>query len=453
MTSTGFRRTVFVVAAMTILAGASQLLLELAIARNFGRGLDVDAFYLAFLLPSVAVNIFAGGTIFGAFSPAYARVIDASGSTAGREFLGQAVVVLFAWLTIVSVGILMAYPLLWIEGAPLEGSPARELALTMFSLLLPLLTLNGLSSLLASALGVHGHHAAASFAPGLVPMTAVVVVALMHATLGIRALVLGLILGGVTQLIFLLVCAYRGGLLVFNLTPALGRNFVSQYAWMLGAAALLAGIMITDQIMAGKLAPGSVATFNFGTRLIAMLLAFATVVISNAAVPHFSRLVLNMEGNAVWNALTRHLLIVAAAGTVIALAVAALSLPIVQLVFEHGAFKSSDSLAVAQFQAVYALHIPFYLTGVIGWRMLNALQRNEVLLLIAAMCCGLNVVTNLVAVPSFGLLGIAGGKALVFGIWAAGIMLALRRELVHKVQTDGLGEGAASAVRPNRTQR
>ena len=58
------------ISAATLLVSIAHLTRELAVAREFGRTETVDAFLIAILLPSFAINV-VGNALRGAFIPAY----------------------------------------------------------------------------------------------------------------------------------------------------------------------------------------------------------------------------------------------------------------------------------------------------------------------------------------------------------------------------------------------
>ena len=441
-------RAALIVALMTIFVGISQVLLELVVASKFGTHPDLDAFYLAYILPAALVNVLAGGAILGAFSPAYLRVLTDFGDAAARELVGQAFLLLFAWLLIVSVVLVMCYPFLWGLGGPRYAPHAKALAVELFQMLLPFLILNGLSSLLCATLAARRRFALSSIAPALVPTIALVFLLAAKTTLGISALVIGLVLGASLQCAVLLVVLIRERLIKFSKTvvdSAQIRAVFGHYAWMLGAAALLAGISIVDQAMAGSLEAGSVAKLNFGTKLITMGLAFLTVIIGNAALPYFSRMVLEKDWTVLWWNLRKPLACIFLLGVLVALGLFFFSEPVVRVVYERGAFTHSDSMAVARVQSYNALYIPFYLVGVVGWRMLNALQRNDILIGVAGSTFLLNVASNLLLMPYLGIEGIVFGKTFVYGFWAVVILFFLRRKLMDNQSVGNMSNRAALA--------
>ena len=80
-----------------------------------------------------------------------------------------------------------------------------------------------------------------------------------------------------------------------------------------------------------------------------------------------------------------------------------LSYPLVELLFERGAFDSTDTYLVAHVQIYYLLQLPFYMLAIMGTRLMSALSLNQVLLKIAGINLIVNIVGNLILMQYMGL--------------------------------------------------
>ena len=82
MPSTGLRRrhiarNVLLVSGAFVLAAAAGLIRNALIARRFGIGADLDAYYAAFKLPDLLFTVVAGGALATAFIPVFAGFMAA----------------------------------------------------------------------------------------------------------------------------------------------------------------------------------------------------------------------------------------------------------------------------------------------------------------------------------------------------------------------------------------
>src|SRR5579883_1176760 len=150
---------------------------ELVVAGRFGTGDALDAFFIAWLLPSVAINVI-GGAFGPAFLPTYIDVRERRGQAAADRLLAASAALIVAVLIATAALLGLAAP--WL--LPLVGSsfsPAK-LALTRSLLyaLLPALAVGGLTSAWTALLNARERFAAAAVVPAITPLlTAVALVA------------------------------------------------------------------------------------------------------------------------------------------------------------------------------------------------------------------------------------------------------------------------------------
>lgn len=424
-----------VVAFMTTCVGLCQISLDIFVARKFGTGKEIDSFYLAFVLPSMLVNVLAGGTIIGAFLPAYVQTLTGSGEAPARQLLGETIFILFVWLLTTVVLLSASYPILWEFANTQYAIHARKLTIELSLTLLWFLLFSGLSTLLCATLVARKRYVLSSLAPALIPATALIFLVYARNEVEIQMLAKGLVAGAAIQFLILAATLVRGRLIQLSLRPldlSRTRSLLAGYLWMMGTAGLLAGITLVDQATAGSLALGSVARLNFAVKLVNMFLAFLTVVVANTSLPYFSRMVLVSDWRLLWKELRIILGVIFGLGVIASVVWILFSEQVVHLVYERGAFSHSDSVAVARIQSYYALHIPFYMLGVVGIRMLNAIQRNDILILVAAFAFVTNIIINKLLVPTMGVEGIVLGKTAVYAFLTGSIILFLRKILTTK---------------------
>jgi putative peptidoglycan lipid II flippase len=91
-----------------------------------------------------------------------------------------------------------------------------------------------------------------------------------------------------------------------------------------------------------------------------------------------------------------------------------ISEPLARLIYERGAFTAADTRLVGKVQACYLLQIPFNALGLLGVRLLNALHRNEVLMLISGVNLLVNIAANYALMQVMGVAGISLSTSLVY---------------------------------------
>jgi putative peptidoglycan lipid II flippase len=105
------------------------------------------------------------------------------------------------------------------------------------------------------------------------------------------------------------------------------------------------------------------------------------------------------------------------------------SAPIVQLLFERGAFSAAETATVARVQAAYLLQVPVHLLGILYVRLISALQANRLLTIGSAINLVVNVALNIVFMRRYGVAGIALSTAAVYTVSCAYLAIAAHRRL------------------------
>jgi putative peptidoglycan lipid II flippase len=80
---------------------------------------------------------------------------------------------------------------------------------------------------------------------------------------------------------------------------------------------------------------------------------------------------------------------------------------LIRVALEHGAFGARDTAVVTPVLAMYALQIPFYVTGRVLNRFLVAMRRTDLIFYCGALNLALDIVLNLILMRWFGVAGIA----------------------------------------------
>jgi putative peptidoglycan lipid II flippase len=418
-----------VVAAVTGVQGAATLLLDVVVASRFGSSEHVDGYQLAAVVPLLAINLLAGGTIHAVVIPHLTRVAHTEGRPAANLLLEHVRAAVTVLLVALAVALVVLFPLVLPRVASGFSPLALDQARTLSFFLIPCLVLGGLATVDSAALNSVGAFAAAAIVPATAPATAIVSVVLLSARLGIYALAAGILAGFTLQLVLARALSRREGFSCrprFRIDRAALRPLAREYNSLLVSTCFLAGVTLTDLGLAARLAPGSVARFSYATRPVTLILAFATVVTANTAMAFFARFAARRD----WVGLRR--IFLAWVGLIVVTSVPVTILwwlgseSVVRHLFQRGRFGGEDVRMVAGAQRFYALQIPFYLLGVLGWRLHNVLGHNRRLTTIAAGCFTTNAIVGIWAYSHWGLPGIAGATSVAFCVWCVLIGISLR---------------------------
>ncbi len=404
---------------------------ELAVAYQFGTGDAVDAFLIAFLIPTLIINVVAG-SLPAAFTPAYIELRETHGPSAARR-LSRSVAAGSAALVFV-VTIIMVALTPFAAGFLEVSFSAEKLALTrwLFFLLLPVVLLNALITTWSAVLNAEERFASVALAPVCVPLLSLAMVLVAARSLGIYALALGTVSGTAAQCVVLAMALIRQGLPVLprwdGMTPEF-RRVALQYAPMVAGAALTSSSWAIGQAMAAMLPAGSVASLNYGNKVVGMTTEIGSMALATAVLPHFSVMAARRDWSAIRRTLRVYVRLIVAGSVPATITLIVLSKVIVRLLFERGAFTEADTSVVANIQSLYLVQVPFVMVGMLFVRLASSLQRNQILLVGAAITLPLNVALNLVLMRRMGVAGIALSTSLVFLVSCCYLVMSLRHAL------------------------
>jgi putative peptidoglycan lipid II flippase len=375
----------------------------------FGAGDALDAYLIAFLIPSFLGDVFAG-----ALNPAFIPAFIEAGERKGPEHaVALYASVLYRSIALFSIGalVILAFssPLL---GLIASGFPPAKVALsrTLLGYMAALLPLTAVSVIWRSVLNAHHRFAMAAIAPVMTPMVTIAAVIVGTRQFGVAALAAGTTLGATAELAALFAALRRSNLPAFPRlrwsSDDVSRVF-QQYCPIVVSSAVMGGSGIVDQTMAAMLGAGSVSALNFGTRVSGVLIAVGPVALSTALFPRLSAMAARAEWRGLRSMLGRYLLLAAVVTVPLACALAWFSEPIARIVFERGAFVPRDTQVVAAVQAFSFLQLPLTVALALLLRAVASLRDNAVLIKVSVLALFANAALDYILMRRMGVAGIA----------------------------------------------
>jgi putative peptidoglycan lipid II flippase len=402
------------VSALTFLAKMAIVAKELVIAFRYGRRDEVDAFLIAFLVPSFIVSIL-GNAMTTAFLPVYVQVREKEGKEAAQGLLAVVSFLTICVVTGIALLLLLSAPLF----LPLIASGFSEpkLALTRHMLywLTPYLVLSGSLSVWYAVINAQENFMGVVLPPVLTPLLMVALL-LLAPSAGIYAVVYGCLGGALLEMLV------AGGLLRsagISLRPRLRaisgplRRVAGQFLPAAMGALLMISTLVVDQAMAAMLDPGSVAAISYGNKVIGFALTILATTFSVLLTPFFSKKMIGISGRDALKPLGQFLFGVFAIACILPLLIQIFSFPLAKLIFYRGAFSLTDVRLVAGVQSLLAWQIPFYICGVILVKFIASLQLNWIQAVVAGCNLVVNVVMNYWLMQRMGVKGIALSTTIV----------------------------------------
>ncbi|UXY16668.1 murein biosynthesis integral membrane protein MurJ [Chitiniphilus purpureus] len=350
------------VSSMTLVSRVLGFVRDALTAQLFGTSIATDAFFVAQKLPNMLRRIFAEGAFSQAFVPILAEYKNRHGEAAAREFFAHVAGTLTLVLAVVTaLGIIAAPAVVWISAFGFTNKPAQfDLTVQMLRITFPYILLISLSSLLGAVLNTWNRFSVPAFVPTLLNV-AMIGSALLLAPFcdpPEMALAWGMLLGGVLQLTWQFPALKRIGMLV---RPRLDwRNTgVWRVIKQMGPAILGVSVsqisLLINTTFASLLAAGSISWMYYADRLMEfptglLGVALGTILLPSLAKSHAGNDSAEYSRLLDWGLRLSLLLALPSA-----VAMAAISGPLVSTLFQRGEFDAHDALMTQQALIAYTV--------------------------------------------------------------------------------------------------
>lgn len=363
-----FARSLFTVSSLTVLSRVAGFVRDTLTATFLGAGPVADAFFVAQRLPNLFRSLFAEGAFSSAFVPLYTAEQERSGTEAAQRFAGHALALLLSVLVPFSMLIMSFMPQVMLKLAPgFENTPEKyKLAVDFSTITFPYLALISVTALqtgVLNAQGKFGPGAAAPIAFNIVLIIAMFVAHLVHWDMG-YTLAWAVTLSGVVQCAWLMISCYRAKVSIPLLMPHLTVSSKNLFK-RIGPGAIGAGAtqinLLVSTILASTLPTGAVSYLFYADRVNQLPLGIVGVAVATTLLPLLSRHVQAGKEDNVRHYTSRAIEFCLVLGLPATLGLVLAAPPIIQTLFEHGAFTAEDSVATAKTLVAYSLGIPAFL--------------------------------------------------------------------------------------------
>ncbi len=367
-----------IIALGNVLSRGLGLLRDVVIASTFGATASTDAFVLARTLPSILYDLLVGTVSTAAFVPVFVQ------HARDERQLWRLVSVVFslAGLAFVSLAAALAVfagPLVAVIGTGLASDDQRLLAISLMRIALASVVFQGLAGVLTAALYAQNRFGLPAFATATYNIGIIVGVLLLARPLGPQAMAVGLVIGALAQ--FLLQAsglapfwrAYRPRI---NLADPGVRRILTLAGTVAAGLVVTAAVQLIDRNLALRQPEGSLSSMEYATRVIQFPLGIVGLAVSNAILPTLSRVHDRTSDSlaAYREALVFGLKLVLLLMLPAFFMLAALSQPVVALLFERNAFQAADTQRTAEIFLFYSPGLP--LTGV-DFLLINAFYARQ----------------------------------------------------------------------------
>ncbi len=456
-------RSALIVMIGLVLSQAVGLLSKILVTRAFGTSAAYDAFNTANRLPDILFQLMAGGALASAFIPTYTAFLVAE-KRAEADRLASAIGSWIFVLLITSAALcaIFAPELVRYVLAPGYSQPDKiqtfhtTVSLLRILLLCPIIF--SISGLVMGILNAHHRFFLSAVAPMFYSLGWIGGVLLLAPTLGIYGLAWGVVAGACLHLavqlpaLFSLHPAYRFSLSTSN--PAVWNVVRLMAPRVIGQSAVQFNFLVNTMLASGQ-PVGSLSAITLAFTLMLMPEIAIAQATATAAFPTLSAQVSRGEIDPMRSTLISVLRGVFFLALPASIGLILLARPIVQIIFERGAFTIQSTDMV-----VWALY--FYAAGLVAHSIVEVLTRaffafQDTVTPVAVSVGGmiLNVALSLLLVASFSAAGwmphgaLALANTLATALEMTALLVFLRRKIFRLLDRDGwlsLGRTVFSAA-------
>ena len=401
------------VAGMTGLSRIAGFARDVLTAAYVGAGPIGDAFFVALKLPNLFRRITAEGAFSIAFVPMYSQKLETETEEIANDFASNAFMVMLSaltFLTIITV-IFMPYVIRAIAPGFADDPMRSDLAVEFSRITFPYLVLISLTALLGGVMNAVNRFAPFAFAPVLFNVCLIVSLLLSDyfETAG-HAMSWGLFISGILQFVFLWVCSKRAGIHIKIQRPKFNAD-VKKILYVMGPAVIGAGVvhinLFADIIIASFLGEGSISYLYYADRLNQLPLGVVGIAVGTALLPMLSRAMVQEDKSEATHLFNRSLEYCMLLALPAAVALSVMPLSLITVLFERGAFTSSDSAITANILSAYAIGLPAYIAIKVFSTAHWSRQDTKTPVRISIIGTVLNIALSIIAIQYIGVVGIA----------------------------------------------
>ncbi len=405
------------VGGLTMISRLLGFVRDVLMAAVIGTGPVADAFVVAFRFPNLFRRLFGEGAFNSAFVPLFAKRLEGDGPQAARGF-GEEVLagLLFVLLIVLAIAEITMPVLMYAFAPGFAREPDKfDLAVLLTRIAFPYLLFMSLVALLAGILNSLHRFTAAAAAPILLNIVLIAVLTFVSlagwgntAYTG-QALVWGVSFAGFIQLAMLWIACQRAGMPLTLRRPRMTAGLRRLIA--LGIPGVIAGgitqlNLVISTIIASWQASAP-AWLYYADRIYQLPLGVVGVAIGVVLLPNLSRSLRAGDADGVQTIQNRSVELSMFLTIPAAVALMAIPYPVIQVLFERGAFTNTDTLASAAALAAFAAGLPSFVLIKVFSPGFFAREDTRTPMYFAGAGVAVNIIAALALFPFFGHVGIA----------------------------------------------
>ncbi|MFZ4439189.1 MAG: murein biosynthesis integral membrane protein MurJ [Syntrophales bacterium] len=429
-------RAAGVVGIATMLSRIFGFLRDMIVASLFGAGLTTDAFFVAFRIPNLLRRLLAEGSLTVSFIPIFTEYLRNRSKEEALELADITFTALSILLVAVSLTGVLCSPLIVTVMAPgFVKTPAQyDLTVFLTRLMFPYIFLISLVALCMGILNSLRHFAAPALAPVVLNLAMIAAALTLRGFFQepITALAIGVMAGGVLQLVMQWPFLVRMGVRLkpnFHFRhPGMRRIGLLMLPAAFGAAIYQINIFI-GTILASFLPTGSISYLYYADRIVELPLGVFAIAVGTATLPSFSEQVAQGRFEELKRTIAFSLRIILFITIPATVALIALRVPIISVLFQRGEFGIESTLLTAQALLCYAVGLWAFSVIRIIVSVFYSLQDTKAPMKAAIVALIVNVLCSLVLMFPLKHGGLALATSIASAVNVGMLWIILRRRI------------------------
>ncbi len=408
-----------IVAAATLISKVFGLIRQQIIAAAFGVGAAATAYSYAYIIPGFLLILLGG--VNGPLHSAIVSVLAKHKEEESAPIVETITTLVGGLLLVVTVAqIFCAEYIVDIVGHGLEAT-TRAIAIRQIQIMSPLALFAGLIGIGFGTLNAANQYWLLSISPLLSSITVIIGIGILalqygkaiispeYAFIGGMVLAWGTLAGGILQWLVQSIVQWRLGLGTLRLRFNFKSPGVQEVIKIMTPATISSGMMpinvATDLYFASPI-PGAAAGFNYANLLVQTPLGIISNIILLPLLPTFAKLASPENWEELKLRIRQGLLLTAVTMLPLGALMVSLSVPIVEIVYQRGAFKQEATQLVSSLLIAYGIGMFVYLGRDVLVRVFYALGDGQTPFKISTFNIVLNAVLDLLLVEPFGAPGL-----------------------------------------------
>ncbi len=406
-------KSVFVISFFTSISRVLGFIRDVFIAKYLGVGILSDAFFAAFRLPNFFRRVFAEGAFNSAFVPIFVDKLQTNNNREDalnfvRNILSLLFFVLLVFIILLQIFMPLAMKLMFFG---FSADPEKfSLLVNLSRITIIYLLFISIVSLFAGVLNSLGKFAVPSSVPIILNGTLIASIFVFGAFTPNLAYALswGVFSAGILQLLWLMFFLMRAKILVYPTWPKINDDskyfFRKLLPGIIGANVMQINLLVDTMI--ASLISGAVSYLYYADRINQLPLAMIGIAINIALLPMLSRAIKSdniPQAIKLQNLALEASLILVIPAT---LALTCLAHPIIEVLFQRGAFGENETDLVAKALMFYSFGLPAFVMVKVLEPGFFARSNTKTPMKIALICVLSNIFFNLIFFKPFGYIGI-----------------------------------------------